>query len=190
MKVLKRDFFERDAVVVAREIIGKKLVRDLDGEILSGMIIEAEAYRGLEDSASHAFQGKTPRNSIMFGPAGVAYVYFIYGMYYLLNIVTEEEGIPSAVLIRAILPLEGLPKMEELRNQRGKNLTNGPGKLCQALSIDKRLNGWDMTRGEKLWVEEYKNIPASQISSGPRVGIDYANKRDREAPWRFISKVE
>ena len=175
----------RDTLSVAGASLGKKLVRKYRGNILSGLICETEAYLGSMDSASHAFKGKTPRNAVMFGRAGVAYVYFIYGMHYMLNIVTEAEACPCAILIRAIVPLEGIKHMQRYRGRIGKDLTNGPAKLCRALMIDKSLNEWDLTAGEKLWVEDQPNIPERFMKKGPRIGIDYAKPADRRAPRRF-----
>lgn len=186
MKILDRKFYQRDTLRVARELLGKKLVRQSNGFELSGMIAETEAYCGREDSACHAHRGKTQRNAVMFGKPGHAYVYFTYGMHYILNLVTEEEENPCAVLIRAILPLNGVKEMEARRKRKGIELTNGPAKLCQALSIDKSLNGWDLTIGEELWVEDYRKIPAKSIITTPRIGIDYAQPKDRNALWRFL----
>lgn len=189
MVILVKDFYARDTLKVARELLGKKLVRRIGGIELSGMIVETEAYCGRQDSACHAHRGQTPRNAIMFGHPGHAYVYFTYGMHYMLNLVTEEEGSPCAVLIRAVLPLAGIEEMEARRQKKGKQLTNGPAKLCQAFGIDKSLNGWDLTCGEELWVEKCKNIPAGKIIATPRIGIDYAQKEHREALWRFLAKI-
>jgi len=186
MSILERAFYARPTITVARELLGKKLVRQTDGAKLSGVIIETEAYCGSTDSACHAHRGKTPRNTVMFGRPGVAYVYFTYGMHYLLNLVTEEEGNPCAVLVRALLPVSGLEEMQSRRKKHGKELTNGPAKLCQALAIDKSLNGWDLTRGEHLWVENYQSVQPRDILSMPRIGIDYAREKDRKAPWRFL----
>lgn len=186
MNILNRKFYHRDTLHAARDLLGKKLVRKIGSIKLSGMIVETEAYCGSEDSACHAHRGKTPRNSVMFGKPGHAYVYFTYGMHYMLNLVTEAEENPCAVLIRAILPLTGIKEMESRRKRKGAELTNGPGKLCQALSIDKSLNGWDVTKGIKLWVEDYRSITDSLIETTPRIGIDYASKADREALWRFM----
>jgi DNA-3-methyladenine glycosylase len=152
------------------------------------MIVETEAYCGEKDSACHAYRGKTPRNAVMFGSPGHAYVYFTYGMHYLLNLVTEKEGNPCAVLIRAVLPLAGIPIMETRRRRKGPELTNGPAKLCQAFGIDKSLNGWDVTRGRELWVEKYKTFPAKHITATPRIGIHYAKTEHREACWRYFVK--
>lgn len=185
MNILKHHFYARDTLMVASELLGKKLVRKYRGHILSGLICETEAYLGLNDSASHAFRGKTARNAFMFGRAGRAYIYFVYGMHYLLNIVTEEEENPCAILIRAIVPLGGLKHMQRYRGRTGKELANGPAKLCQALAVNKSLNGWDLTAGQKLWVEAQPPIPERFIKKGPRIGIDYAKPADRRAPRRF-----
>ncbi len=189
MPILPRKFYNRDTLLVARSLLGSKLVRLFNGVEISGMIVETEAYCGLTDSACHAHRGRTPRNTVMFGSPGHAYVYFTYGLYYLLNLVTEKEGNPSAVLIRAVLPLEGTAEMETRRKKKGAELTNGPAKLCQAFGIDKFLNGWDLTCGRELWVEDYKTIPAKLITSTPRIGIDYAKKEHRDAPWRFVVTI-
>ena len=188
MTILNTTFYERGTLKVARALVGKKLVRQIGGLELSGMIVETEAYCGEEDSACHAHRGKTKRNSVMFGPPGHAYVYFTYGMHYLLNMVTEAEGKPCAVLIRAILPIAGLEEMEARRKRQGPELTNGPAKLCQALGIDKSLNGWDLTAGDQIWVEDYKTIPAKRVTATPRIGIAYAMEKHRNALWRFVYK--
>jgi DNA-3-methyladenine glycosylase len=190
MSILDRKFYHRDTLLVARELLGKKLVRQVNGVELSGMIAETEAYCGRSDSACHAHRGKTQRNAVMFGKPGHAYVYFTYGMHYMLNLVTEEEENPCAVLIRAIVPLDGIKEMENRRKKKGDQLTNGPAKLCQALSIDKSLNGLDLTLGHELWVKNYKKIPDSQIITAPRIGIDYAKKEHRNALWRFLLKED
>lgn len=185
MSILTHDFYARDTLMTAGALLGKKLVRKYNGNIISGLISETEAYLGSKDSASHAFKGKTPRNRVMFGRAGRAYVYFVYGMHYLLNMVTEEEENPCAILIRAIVPLDGIEHMQRYRGRNGKGLTDGPAKLCQALAIDKSLNGWDLTAGKKLWVEYQPPIPGRFIKKGPRIGIGYAKPADRRAARRF-----
>jgi len=185
MTILTHHFYAGDALSVAGELLGKKLVRKYRGRFLSGLICETEAYLGSTDSASHAFRGKTPRNAVMFGRAGVAYVYFVYGMHHLLNIVTAEEENPSAVLIRAIVPLDGIEHMQRHRGRTGKDLTDGPAKLCRALAVDTALNGWDLTIAEKLWVEDRPSLPQRFIKKGPRIGIDYARPADRRAARRF-----
>ncbi len=183
--MLDDKFFRRSTIAVARDLIGAKLVREFDDTLMSGMITETEAYLGRDDSACHAYRRQTPRNAVMFGPAGVAYVYLVYGMHFMLNIVTEKVGNPCAVLIRALEPIDGLTLMEALRGKRGRNLSNGPAKLCQALAIDKSLNGWDVKRGKCLWLENHKRFSAKSIQAGPRIGIDYAAPKDRDAPLRF-----
>jgi DNA-3-methyladenine glycosylase len=183
--LLNRAFFNRDTLTVARDLLGKRLVRCSRGQQLSGMVVETEAYRGTDDSASHAFRGQTPRNAVMFGPAGVAYVYLVYGMHYMLNVTTEAHGTPGAVLLRAVEPLEGIDKMTELRGGSGRGLADGPGKLSQALAVDLSLKGVDLTLGERLWFETLRDMPANDIVRGPRVGIAYASEADRQAPWRF-----
>jgi DNA-3-methyladenine glycosylase len=185
MASLKRNFFSRDTITVARELLGTKLVRQINGTVLSGMITETEAYLGINDSACHASRGRTPRNAVMFGPPGVAYVYFVYGMHFMLNIVTEPVGNPCAVLIRAMKPICGLAQMKTRRGNKAKDLSNGPAKLCQALAIDKSFNGWDITRGELLWLEPNRRVAADSINTGPRIGIGYAAPDDRDAPRRF-----
>lgn len=189
---LGRTFFARNTITVARELLGKKIVRHLDGQILSGLIVETEAYQGHQDSASHAFKRQTPRNQVMFGPAGVAYIYLIYGLHSMFNVVTETDGTPGAVLVRAIEPLQGRAIMHLLRrlrrNNNGCNLTNGPGKLCQALGIDRQLNQCDLTKGSDIWLEQGKVVSAHNIETGPRIGIGYARQQDQEALWRFWVK--
>ncbi|GIK41783.1 MAG: DNA-3-methyladenine glycosylase [Chloroflexota bacterium] len=199
MIVLQQEFYARPTLTVARELLGQRLVRELDGQRLSGLIVETEAYIGPDDSASHAYRKRnSDRAQVMFGPPGRTYVYFIYGMYFMLNLVTEAEGFPAAVLIRAIEPQEGIDHMQTNRFPSPRltcprmgvassmpRLTNGPAKLCQALRIDKKLNNWDLTQGQALWLEAAPTIPADAITTGPRIGIDYAQPEDRAAPWRF-----
>lgn len=186
--LLGRAFFARNTIVVAREMLGAKIVRRLDNQVLSGLIVETEAYQGHQDSASHAFKGQTPRNQVMFGPPGFAYVYLIYGLHNMFNVITEADSVPGAVLVRAIAPLQGQKTMRLLRNSNGRNLTNGPGKLCQALGIDRQLNRWDLTQGSEIWLERGETIPSHQIEAGPRIGIGYARQQDQEASWRFWVK--
>lgn len=188
MNILDRKFYMRDTVEVARSLLGKKLVRQINGSELSGMIAETEAYCGQADSACHAHRGKTKRNAVMFGEPGHAYVYFTYGMHYMLNLVTEEAGNPCAVLIRAVVPISGMVEMEARRKRKGADLANGPAKLCQAFSIDKALDGWDLTCGNELWIEDYRAIPVKSIIATRRIGIDYARPKDRNALWRFLIK--
>jgi DNA-3-methyladenine glycosylase len=182
---LPRSFYSRSTLQVAQDLIGKVLVRDFEGLLLSGKIVETEAYVGPHDLACHASKGHTPRTSIMFGPAGYAYVYMIYGFYFCLNVVTERKGYPAAVLIRGVEPLESLDFMRKLRNnpERDTNIASGPGKLCRAMSIDKRLNGEDLL-GRTLWIEDRK-LDSGPILSSPRVGVDYAGEY-KDKPWRFF----
>jgi DNA-3-methyladenine glycosylase len=170
---------------VARALLGKELVRCYRGERLSGIVSEVEAYFGERDSASHAFRGLTPRNAVMFGPAAHAYVYFVYGMHHCLNVVTGVEGRASAVLIRALQPVEGVATMRRLREGR-TGVADGPGKLCQALAIDRSQNGIDLTLGEALWIEPYLDPPRTAIGKSPRIGIAYAQPDHRAALWRLF----
>lgn len=192
MEPLPETFFARDTVEVARELIGKTLVR-LDGEgRLSGLIIETEAYRGEEDLACHCRAGRTPRTEVMYGPAGRAYVYLIYGMYWLLNIVTEGAGYPGAVLIRAIEPLEGLEIIASRRSgQPRKDWTNGPGKLCRALNIRGDLNGSSIcSTGGPLYITEGRPISPGRIHAGPRVGLESVPEPWRSKAWRFMVQYQ
>jgi DNA-3-methyladenine glycosylase len=187
IKKLSRDFYTRTGTLrIARELLGKLLVVPLeDGRRVSGMIVETEAYRGPLDKASHAYgHRRTARTESMYGTGGMAYVYFIYGMYYQFNVVTNIAGTPHAVLIRALEPVEGLDVMRERRPvRRDKDLTSGPGKLCIAMGIDRSFDRADLL-GDKLWLEEHKHVTSRQIASGPRVGIDYAEEYAIK-PWRF-----
>ena len=181
---LTHDFYNRSTLEVARDLLGKVLVRRLKGRNLSGKIVETEAYVGPEDLACHASKGKTSRTSIMFEPGGHAYVYMIYGFYFCLNAVTEARDFPAAVLIRAVEPLEQVAVMRRLRKNppRDTNIASGPGKLCMAMAIDKKLNGADLT-GNMLWIED-RQLDAGDIEATPRIGVDYAGTY-KEKPWRF-----
>ena len=170
-RILPRIYFNRPTLTVARSLIGKYLVRAIDGRTLAGKIDEVEAYVGSEDRACHASKGRTQRTEVMFGPPGVAYIYLIYGMYHCLNVVTEREEFPSAVLIRAI-ELDGA-------------LIDGPGRLCRAMQIDRRLNRVDLTIGESLWFEDRgKLVERRDVGVHPRIGVDYAGEWAKK-PWRF-----
>jgi DNA-3-methyladenine glycosylase len=188
---LPREFYTRsNTLLIARQLLGKRLVVPAtDGTRVSGIIVETEAYIGPEDKASHAYGNRrTQRTETMFGMGGTAYVYFIYGMYYQFNIVTNVAPLPHAVLIRALEPEEGIELMRLRRPvKEDRALTNGPGKLCQSLGIDRTLNGEDLT-GDKVWLEETeRKITARQITAGPRVGINYAEEYVTK-PWRFRLK--
>ena len=182
MKPLPSSFYSRNTILVAQELLGKILVREMGGEEISGRIIETEAYTGPGDPASHAFRGPTPRSRIMFGPPGRAYVYFCYGVHHLLNVVTEKEGTAGAILIRGLEPLEGIDRMMKNRGgKRGKGLMDGPGKLTEALEITLALNGWNLTRGKELYIIKGETHPGEQIIAAPRVGIRNATDK----LWRF-----
>jgi DNA-3-methyladenine glycosylase len=187
MKKIPRDFYTRSNVLeVARDLLGKKLVvPGQNGARVAGIIVETEAYRGPEDRASHAYNGRrTNRTETMYGIGGTAYVYFVYGMYNQFNVVTNVEGVPHAILVRAVDPFEGLDIMRRRRPRRSEyELTSGPGRLCLALGIDRRLDKADLL-GERVWIEEGVSISPRQIARGPRVGIDYAESWI-EKPWRF-----
>ncbi len=186
---LPREFYSRPTVLVARELIGKLLVRFLEGRRLSGRIVEAEAYCGESDSASHSWHGRTPRTEVMYGPPGRAYVYFTYGMHWMLNAVTEPEGQPGAVLIRAVEPVEGIEEIRSIRSGRpDRELASGPARLCAAFRIDGALNGADLVRGRDLRIEAFEDVPERDVASGRRIGIGYAATKDRRAPWRFHLK--
>lgn len=186
LPVLPRAFYLRPPDQVARELLGKVVVRRYEGRRLAGRIVEAEAYCGIDDPAAHAFAGKTARNAVLFGPPGFAYVYFIYGMHYCLNLNCEPEGQAGCVLLRALEPLEGLATMARLRGlDRGADprlLTSGPGRLCQALDIAREThNGLDATsRRSGLHVEDDGFVP-EEIAVSTRVGI----RRAAERPLRF-----
>lgn len=176
------ELLEAPAWEVAPRLLGCELVRELDGQLLRGRIVEAEAY-DQTDAASHSYRGRTPRTDVMFGPAGHLYVYFTYGMHYCCNVVTGGEGHGSAVLIRALEPLEGEAVMEARRGRGGHQLTNGPAKLCQALDIDKTWNGHDL-RQPPLSLIIRDRLPPEDIVISRRVGISQA----KDVPWRFHIK--
>jgi DNA-3-methyladenine glycosylase len=184
-------FFTRpDPVSIARDLIGKHFYSCFDGVLTGGMVVETEAYSGLNDAACHAHLGRrTKRTQIMYQPGGVAYVYLIYGIYSLFNIVTNEAGFADAVLIRAIEPLQGI---EEMRLRRGltkmeTRLTAGPGLVTQALGISTKHNGTDIS-GNEIWFEDQGvEVPEEDIVAGPRVGVAYAGA-DALLPWRFSLK--
>lgn len=184
---LSRDFYTRSNVLtVARDLLGKLLVVPARGSTrVSGLIVEAEAYRGPLDRAAHSYGGRrTKRTETMYGIGGTAYVFFVYGMYNQFNVVTNAQDIPHAVLIRALEPVEGIELMRKRRQRLGEHdLANGPGKLCIAMAIDRKLDGADL-RGNRVWLEEGIAVRRSSIASGPRIGIDYAEEW-KDKPWRF-----
>ncbi len=187
-KPLGRSFYARDVLEVAPACIGKLLVHETPDGVLAGRIVETEAYRGPEDRAAHSYGGRrTTRTEAMFGPPGHAYVFFVYGMHWHVNLVTSAPGMPHAVLIRAVEPVAGAEFMaaRRHRNTTSRDLTNGPGKLCKALGIDGALYGCDLTRGPLYLAEPRSGSPVARISRSPRIGIDYAGAfRDR--PWRYF----
>ena len=202
MEILPRDFYDRDTLIVARELLGCYLVREWEGKKLAVRITETEAYIGRMDKACHAYQYKrTPRTETLFSKPGISYIYLIYGMYHCLNFVTEPEGEPSAVLLRGLAPVHGLEALcrlrygkapDELTAYQRKNFLNGPGKCCQALGLDRRQNGIDLTTGEELFLctalsdgglPDQPPRPLT-IHTGKRIGIDYAQEAV-DFPWRF-----
>ena len=193
MKKLNREFYSRDTLEVAKDLLGKYLVRESKGKKIVGKIVETEAYMGTKDKGAHTYSGKvTPRTEAMFGIPGTSYVYLIYGMYNCFNVVTKEEGIPEAVLIRAVEPIEGLEEMSlnrfkksyiELKKREIRNLTSGPGKLCIALDIDRSLNKTDLC-GDNLYIENPDVDERINIVESKRIGIDYAEEA-KDYLWRF-----
>jgi DNA-3-methyladenine glycosylase len=181
---LRRPFFARPTLTVARELLGQRLVRVYRGRRLSGLISECEAYIGEDDNASHAFHGLTARTVVMYGEAGHAYIYFTYGMHWMLNFVTEDAGYPAAVLIRAIEPEEGIATMRRLRGR--EPLADGPAKLCQALAIDRGLHDEDIITSPRLFVERMPQASDEQIRLTPRIGIPNTDHIARERLWRFV----
>ncbi len=181
---LPSSFYNRSTLTVARELIGARLVRVLNGRKLVGLITEAEAYIGEEDLGCHARAGRTPRTAVMYGPPGHAYVYFTYGNHWMLNVVSERAGFPAAVLIRAIQPIEGIEVMSRRRSGRD---TFGPGKLTQAMGITKSENGVDLTdAGSSLRIEAGRRVPDSLVTKGPRVGLNTVPEPWKSKPWRFL----
>jgi DNA-3-methyladenine glycosylase len=172
---LLRDFYMQDTLTVARELLGMHLVRRSGSTLRVGRIVETEAYQGPEDRAAHSCRGRTARTEVMFGPAGHAYVYFIYGFWHCLNVVTAAEGVPHAVLLRAVEPVTGI-------TQR----TCGPGLLSRAMQIDMGINGADLC-GSTLWIERPPCAPAVRIGHSRRIGVDYAGQWARR-PWRFFDR--
>lgn len=194
MEKLQRQFYDRDTLIVAQELIGKILVRKYDGIKILSRIVETEAYIGAVDKASHCYKGVTDRTKVMFGPAGYSYVYFIYGMYYCLNVVTEKEGCGSGVLIRSVQPVDNIDIMclnrynkhiNDITKQQLKNLSNGPGKLCNALNITTKENGLDLT-DNKLYIvnDGFKDFI---VEKSKRINIDYAEEA-KDYLWRFTIK--
>ena len=178
---LPREFYDRDVVEVARELLGKLMVRRTMGVTCVGRIVEVEAYLAAGDPACHAFRGRTRRNRTMFGAPGKLYVYPIHARY-CMNAVTQPKGVPSAVLIRAAEPLAGLSFMQQQRGtDRLLDLVRGPARLCQAFRVDRRLDGWDLTRGTRIWIAA-DATPAARLRCSPRIGVT----SNPSAPLRFF----
>lgn len=181
-------FYQRDTVEVAKDLLGQKLVHIHNGERLSGVITEVEAYLGAKDKACHTYNfRRTPRTEMMYQVGGTSYIYFIYGMHFCFNVVTQTEGVPEAVLIRALEPVEGVETMKALRRQQNiLNLTTGPGKLAQALALTKSQNGL-LLNSETLFIESEESNIDKTIVEKPRIGVAYA---EDHALWplRFYLK--
>jgi len=196
MKPLKRNYYMADTLVVARDLLGKYLVREYEGTYLIGRITETEAYIGAIDKACHAYGGKvTPRTQTLYEQGGTSYVYFIYGMYHCMNVVTEKQGSAAAVLIRGLEMVKGLEEAsmlryglsrQELTKSQIKNFSNGPGKLCKAMAITKDLNKVDLCGRDFFITDKIKGVenPTFEIAAAARIGIDYAGEA-RDFPWRF-----
>ena len=187
MPCLSEDFFLRDATIVARNLLGKRLVRNVDCRRISGIILETEAYRGEEDLACHARSGQTRRNAVMYGKPGRAYIYFTYGMHWCFNTVCGPAGFPAAVLVRAIEPDEGLDLIEINRpGIKPADWCSGPARLCKALGIDGDLNGVYLCESDSpLFIEDAFLVEEADVTVSPRVGIQYAPEPWRSLPWRF-----
>jgi DNA-3-methyladenine glycosylase len=185
---LSRSFFARNTLEVARDLLGKRLVRIDQGRRLTGLIVETEAYRSEEDQGCHCRAGKTPRTEVMYGPPGFTYVYFVYGMHWLLNFVTEQEGFPGAVLIRALVPEQGEEVFAERRaGQPQERWMDGPAKLCQALGVDGEDNGQDLCSDHAdLYVTEAYNPPPGSIRRSARIGLNSVPEPWKSIPWRFV----
>ncbi|MFA6100516.1 MAG: DNA-3-methyladenine glycosylase [Patescibacteria group bacterium] len=198
-KQLKRAFFARDTHMVAKDLLGKLLVRRWRGQILAGRINEVESYVGENDLACHAAKGRTKRTEVMFGEAGHAYVYLVYGMYCCLNVVTEEKGFPAAVLIRGLMSFHALPVNKSTKqiphlsctadsytDKTRQMIVNGPGKLCRAMHISRAQNDEDLTTSNKLWlIDDGYKAGRDRILTTPRIGVEYAGK-DALLPWRYV----
>lgn len=183
-KPLERSFYERDTVTVAQDLLGKILIRIWNGNLIAGIISEVEAYCGAVDPASHAFRKKTDRNASMFGRCGQSYIYFIYGNHYCLNLVSrDKQAIAGGTLLRGIIPIAGIDIMQKLRGDVPQTqLTNGPGKICQALALTRAHDMHDVTQLGELYVIEGIRLPNDVISKTPRIGISKA----QDKLWRFI----
>jgi DNA-3-methyladenine glycosylase len=196
LNLIPEEFYSRNAVEVARDLLGKLVVRIHQDELLAGQIIEAEAYQGEEDLGCHAKAGLTARTRVMYGPPGRAYIYFTYGMHWMLNAVTGAEGVPGAVLIRGFEPVYGLDSIRKHRPQPKRNIpghlnkdwTDGPAKLCQALGLDGSLNGINLCeRNSDLWISDAGvRVPDDEIGRTPRIGMNTVPEPWFSIPWRFV----
>ena len=201
-KRIGRSFFTRPTLKVAKELLGKFIVRKYRDKKIIGKIVETEAYIGPQDKASHGYQmKKTKRNRAEYLIGGHIYIYLVYGMYYQLNISTEKEGLPRCVLIRALEPIDGISQIIKnkynnrnlrvfaFRSAKIRNLTNGPGKLCRYLKLDKSFYAEDLTKSKRIWLEDRGiKIKKSEIVASKRIGIDYAGKYWANKKWRFYLK--
>jgi len=185
-KRLTRSFYTRDTLRVAKELLGKYIVRKIGKKMLAGKIVETEAYIGPKDKASHAYNGKiTPRNKVEYLAGGYVYIYLVYGMYWQLNIVTAGAGKPECVLIRAL----DLPPHQKFGSGGLGKLADGPGKLCRWLKLDKSFYGEDLTKSKRIWLEDRgEKIKPFQITAAKRIGIDYAGPYWSRRKWRFLLK--
>lgn len=189
MAKLKTAFYrQHDVTVIAKDLLGKILVTNINGVRTAGMIVETEAYGGIVDRASHAWNNRrTKRTEVIYQPGGLAYVYLCYGIHYLFNVVTNIENTPHAVLIRALQPVDGIDMMQRRYNNKpSAKLTAGPGSLCKAMGIDTALNGESLT-GKKVWIETGQDIADDNIVISTRVGVQYAGE-DAYLPYRFSIK--
>jgi DNA-3-methyladenine glycosylase len=189
-RALPRRFYQQPTLRVARALLGKTLVHETPDGVTAGRIVEVEAYRGPRDRAAHSYGGRrTARNEVMYGPAGRAYVYFVYGMHYCVNVVCQGPDVPEAILLRALEPLAGEPLLRRRRalpDAPAWRLCRGPGALCRAMGIDRAQNGSDLVRGP-LRILDAPSVPAGAVVRGPRVGVDYAGAH-AAWPWRFARR--
>jgi DNA-3-methyladenine glycosylase len=191
-RVLGRSFYDRDPALVARDLLGKRLCRRTKEGLTAGRIVEAEAYLSIDDPACHAAKGRNKKNATMFGPPGHAYVYVIHARF-CVNVVTEGHGTPSAVLIRALEPLVGIPLMQARRQRENLlDLARGPARLCEALAITRELDGWDLTRGKQLWLETDQEAEPHLLSieASPRIGVTSGEELHLRYAWQncpFVS---
>ena len=184
-KRFSRRFYRQASTVVAERLLGSYLHRMIDGVELIGKIVETEAY-GIGDEACHAFRGMTPRNAVLFGDGGYSYVYFTYGMHYCFNVSTNEEGVAEAVLIRGVEPVAGIEEMRRLRTKarKDRDLSNGPGKICQAFALTRDDNAIDLIESDQIFISQGPAIPSNQIGRSSRIGISVAT----QLQWRYFIK--